>query len=272
MTGTPSWTCRRWRAGCWTPDARWIARTAGPAPGSGSAAPPAAHRQTYRRRQITKPSLDVTTCTLPTQSITGVNCLQSMSTSHESLMWSRNVRPVARERRRQRGKPPLQLWQNLALALWCCMERNELKTLLAPPILQTFPCRCVRHPRYLTNTDHQLSPPPPLRAALTMLAGSMLSTAPARSVLMPCWWGGSVPPPVIGHSGGTAAGPGDDMGHSGGGAGCPPPPPLPPPPPDIGQSAGMKRYGLPASADGGGAEPAGGAALRSGGAQTKRPG
>ena len=33
-------------------------------------------------------------------------------------------------------------WQNLTLALWCYMERNELKILLAPPTLQTFPSPC----------------------------------------------------------------------------------------------------------------------------------
>ena len=37
------------------------------------------------------------------------------------------------------GRSRLQLWQNIPLTLWRCMERNELKIVLALPTLQTVP-------------------------------------------------------------------------------------------------------------------------------------
>ena len=41
--------------------------------------------------------------------------------------------PLVPEQPGQRRQLPLQLWQNLILAIWRCMERNELKIFLVPP-------------------------------------------------------------------------------------------------------------------------------------------
>ena len=41
--------------------------------------------------------------------------------------------------RGQRGQMLPQLWENFTLALWQCMERNELKTAFAHSTFQTFP-------------------------------------------------------------------------------------------------------------------------------------
>ena len=61
---------------------------------------------------------------------------ESIFTRRHSRFWSQSSpaltavtadEAVAREQRGQRGKLPIQLWQNSTLALWRCMERKKLK-------------------------------------------------------------------------------------------------------------------------------------------------
>ena len=40
-----------------------------------------------------------------------------------------------------------QLWRNFTLAIWCCMDKNDLKSALAPPTLEQFLRLCMRHSR-----------------------------------------------------------------------------------------------------------------------------
>ena len=68
--------------------------------------------------------------------------------------------PVDQERWEQRGHPHRQFWQNLRLALWRCMVKNDLKIGQVSPTLQAFPNPCMLQNRYSSGRQAGLCPPP----------------------------------------------------------------------------------------------------------------